>query len=65
MLLAALTGKHAAARDIVAINAGASLYVAGRANSFEEGVDLAREVIASGAARAKVEEYVAATKAVD
>jgi anthranilate phosphoribosyltransferase len=65
MLLAALTGKHAAARDIVSLNAGASLYVAGRANSFEEGVDLAREVIASGAARAKVEEYVAATRAAD
>ena len=54
MLLAALTGKHAAARDIVSLNAGASLYVSGRASSLEEGVDLAREVIASGAARAKV-----------
>ena len=65
MLLAALTGKHAAARDIVSLNAGASLYVSGRASSLEEGVDLAREVIASGAARAKVEEYVVATRATD
>ena len=61
LLLAALEGQHPAARDIVCLNAGASLFVSGRANSLEQGVELAREVIASGAARDKVEAYVAFT----
>ena len=65
LLLAALEGKHPAARDIVCLNAGASLYVSGRALSLEQGVDLARDVIASGAARDKVEAYVAFTNSAD
>lgn len=56
MLRAALMGKHAAARDIVALNAGASLYVAGLSASMGEGVARALEVIASGAASAKIEQ---------
>ena len=65
LLLAAVEGSHPAARDIVCLNAGASLYVAGRAISLEEGVDLARQVITSGAARDKVESYIAFTRAVN
>ena len=65
MLLAALEGSHPAARDIVCLNAGASLYVSGRAGSFAAGVDLAREAIVSGAARAKLQAYVAFTQAVN
>ncbi len=65
MLLAALEGSHPAARDIVCLNAGASLYVSGRAVSFAAGVDLAREAIHSGAARAKLQAYVAFTQAVN
>ena len=56
MLLAALEGKHSAARDIVSLNAGASLYIAGKVTSIAEGVALAQEVISSGAARAKIEQ---------
>jgi anthranilate phosphoribosyltransferase len=56
VLLAALENKAGAARDIVALNAGASLYVAGLAESLADGVLVAFEMIASGAARAKVEE---------
>ena len=62
MLLDALTGKAPAARDIVALNAGASLYVCGVASSLANGVDRAQEAIASGAARAKVDEFVAFTR---
>ncbi len=40
-----------AARDIVALNAGAAIYVAGLADSLAEGVDKAMETIASGAAK--------------
>lgn len=64
LLLAALQGQHPAARDIVCLNAGACLVVSGQANSLDDGVELAREVIASGAARDKVEAYVTFTTAV-
>jgi len=62
MLLGALTGKLPAARDIVAFNAGASLYVAGIADSLADGVERAIATIASGAARAKVDQLVEYTK---
>ena len=61
MLLAALEGRLAAARDIVALNAGASLYVTGRAGTLADGVEQAFATIESGAARAKVDELVAFT----
>jgi anthranilate phosphoribosyltransferase len=64
MLLDALTGKHAAARDIVALNAGASLYVCGKAESLGAGVERALELIASGEARRKLDVFVAHTQAV-
>ncbi|HEX2826628.1 MAG TPA: anthranilate phosphoribosyltransferase [Burkholderiales bacterium] len=62
MLLGALENKQGAARDIVALNAGASLYVAGLAPTLKAGVELASETIASGAARRKIDDFVAATK---
>ncbi len=43
-----------AARDIVALNAGAAIYVAGLADSHKEGVKQALEVIANGGATAKL-----------
>lgn len=58
MLLAALDGSFAPARDIVLLNAGASLYVSGVADSLRDGVECAREVIASGAARARLDQLV-------
>jgi anthranilate phosphoribosyltransferase len=62
MVLAALEGSHAAARDVVALNAGAGIYVAGLAASFAEGVKQALAVIASGDARRKLDEFVAFTR---
>ncbi len=50
-----LAGDSGALADIVALNAGAALYVAGRADSIAEGVRRARETLASGAALAKLE----------
>jgi len=58
MVLAALEGKHGPARDIVALNAGASLYVAGISETLADGVEKALDIIASGAARAKLDEFV-------
>ncbi|MEX0992631.1 MAG: anthranilate phosphoribosyltransferase [Solirubrobacterales bacterium] len=45
-------------RSLAAINAGAALLVAGRADSFEEGVRQAGEAIDSGAAQATLDEFV-------
>lgn len=62
MLLGALDNKLGAARDIVALNAGASIYVCGLAETLADGVEKAFEIIASGAARAKLEQFVACTQ---
>ena len=64
MLLAALDNKEGAARDIVAFNAGASIYIAGLAGSLADGVTLALATIASGAARNQLDRFVAHTRAV-
>ncbi len=64
MLLAALDGQPGPAADIVALNAGAALYVAGRTDSIGKGILRARAVIASGAARRHLDRFVAATQAV-
>jgi anthranilate phosphoribosyltransferase len=61
MLLAALDDSPGVARDIVALNAGAALYAAGRADSIGAGLALARETLASGAARRRLDRFVAAT----
>ena len=63
MLLQALDNHGGLPREIVAYNAGAALYVAGVAEDIRDGIALARKTIASGAARAKLDEYVAATQA--
>lgn len=46
-------------RNAVCMNAGAALYIAGRAASIEEGVRMAEGIIDSGAAAAKLDEFVA------
>ena len=63
MLLAALENRHAAASAIVALNAGAAIYVCGRALSLSEGVQQAQAAIASGTARAKLADYVRLSQA--
>lgn len=50
-------------RDIVLLNAGCALYVAGKADSIGDGVTLAAQIVDSGKALAKLEEFVAATNA--
>lgn len=64
LVLNALNGAPSSARDIVALNAGAALYVADTAASIRAGVELAQEAIASGAARAKLEQFVTTTQAI-
>lgn len=58
---AVLGGEKGPRRDVVLMNAGAALYIAGKAESLEAGVRLAAELIDSGAALRKLEEFVKAT----
>ncbi len=60
----ALTGQPGAARDIVAFNAGAALYLAGLASGLAEGVARALEVQSSGAAWERLQAYAAYTRQV-
>ena len=63
MLLSALANTPGTAREIVVLNAGTALYAANVADSIGSGIDLAREAIGSGAARAKLDEFVRCTQA--
>ena len=62
VVVAALENVAGPARDIVALNAGAAIYVGGQAPSFEDGVEKAFDLLKSGAARAKLDEFVKFTQ---
>jgi anthranilate phosphoribosyltransferase len=62
MLLEALEGHRGVPHDIVCLNSGAALYAANVVDSIAAGIELARATIASGAARAKMDDFVAATR---
>jgi anthranilate phosphoribosyltransferase len=62
-VLAVLSGDTGPSRDVVLMNAAAALYVSGVAGSLWDGVALARDAIASGAAKAKLERLVTFTQA--
>lgn len=61
-MLEALRGEPGAAADIVALNAGTALYAAGVASSIEDGLARARTAVSSGAALAKLEQFVQVTQ---
>ena len=63
LLRQALDNRDCLAREIVAYNAGAGLYAAGVASDIGDGILHARDAIASGAAAAKLDEFVKATQA--
>ncbi|HSN01518.1 MAG TPA: anthranilate phosphoribosyltransferase [Rudaea sp.] len=60
-VLAALDNEPGPIRDIVLLNAGAALYAADCADSIATGIAKAREAIGSGAAHAKLDQFLAAT----
>ena len=62
LLKAVLANQPGPARDIVVLNAGVALYAANVAPSMAAGVALARDALASGKAKAKLEQFVARTK---
>ena len=55
-------GEKGAARDIVAMNAGAALYVAGLAASFETGVRKAEQILDSGTATGRLDQLAAVSQ---
>jgi len=61
-LLAVLNDQAGPARDIVVLNAGAAIYVAGLAANLDSGMERARAVIASGAARDRLTRLTALTQ---
>ncbi|HXV35874.1 MAG TPA: anthranilate phosphoribosyltransferase [Myxococcota bacterium] len=61
---ALLRGESGARRDIVLINAGAALWVAGAADDLEPGIELARRSIDSGAALERLESLIACSNAI-
>jgi len=62
VVVSALENVGGPARDVVALNAGAAIYIGGQAPSFEEGVEKAFDLIKSGAARAKLDAFVKFTQ---
>jgi anthranilate phosphoribosyltransferase len=62
LVLEALSNVAGPARDIVALNAGAALYAADVASSIADGIARAKVVLESGAARAKLAQFVETTQ---
>ncbi|PLS01564.1 anthranilate phosphoribosyltransferase [Neobacillus cucumis] len=62
ILLKVLKGEKGAPRDTVLLNAGIGIYTAGKASSIAQGIDLAKQVIDSGAAYAKLKALIEKSK---
>ncbi|MEZ5540222.1 MAG: anthranilate phosphoribosyltransferase [Pseudomonadales bacterium] len=54
----ALKDNHSAAADIVALNAGAAIYAANLCSSLTQGVDVARDILGTGIAWEKMQDFV-------
>ena len=57
-------GEHAPAADMIALNAGAAIYVAGVASSLQQGVDMAQDIISAGLALEKMQQLADFTQAI-
>jgi anthranilate phosphoribosyltransferase len=58
IILQVLAGQKGAARDIVLLNAGSAIYVAGVTDSIQAGISLAAKAIDSGTAQGKLAELI-------
>ena len=65
IVLDALNNKATPATDIIALNAGAALYAAGKATSIADGLAQAQAAIKSGAARTKLDQFVGFTQSIN
>ena len=57
----AFSGKQGEARDIIALNAGAAIYVSGLVNSLKEGITKANQILLDGSAQDKLDAYIHAS----
>ena len=64
IITSALVGESPAAATLIALNAGAALYVAGCAESIQDGFVMAQQSITSGAASAKIDQLVMLTNSI-
>ncbi len=62
ILRGVLAGEHGAARDVVLMNAGAAIYVGGRARDLKSAIGRAKRSIDSGSAMAKLDGLIEATR---
>ena len=62
LVQAALKESDSLASDMIALNAGAAIYVAGIASSLKQGVQMAQDAIGSGLAGAKLTELIEFTQ---
>jgi anthranilate phosphoribosyltransferase len=62
MIQAVLDNQPGPAHNIVALNAGAAIYVAGRAPTLKAGIERAADAIRTGAAKQKLEDFIAFTR---
>jgi anthranilate phosphoribosyltransferase len=62
MLIEALENREGTPREIVILNAGTALYAANVVGSIADGIHLARDTVASGAARKKLDDFVQITR---
>ncbi|MFP6806937.1 MAG: anthranilate phosphoribosyltransferase [Pseudomonadales bacterium] len=62
LVKASFDGSHTGAAGIVAMNAGAAIYVSGLSTNLNDGIDLAKETMASGKASGKMSEFVDFTR---
>lgn len=62
MVFEALSNTPGPVSDIVALNSAAAIYASGVAKSITDGLERARTVMGSGAARRKLDQFVAATQ---
>lgn len=62
ILLRVLKGEQGPVHDVVAINAGAAIYLGGKAGDLDQGIERARDSIKSGDALAKLHELITASQ---
>jgi anthranilate phosphoribosyltransferase len=62
LVLEALDNVEGPARDIVGFNAGLAIYTGNKAATIQEGLKMAFECLANGAARAKLDEFCRYTR---
>jgi anthranilate phosphoribosyltransferase len=58
IILEILNGSAGPKTDIVLLNAGAVIYLSGKADSIKSGIEMAREAISSGKAKNKLEQLI-------